>query len=128
MPKYNQITDIVDILNEYSDDVQEGITNAAISIGKKGAEELKTTSPKRPKSGKYARGWKIKTEKGKGYVSCIVHNTQYQLTHLLENGHRIMRNGQQVGVAHAKEHIRPVEHKCINQYMQDVEKIIKNGG
>lgn len=129
MPKYKSIIDVNDILNEYSDDVQEAIAEAAIKVAKQGVNELKATSPKRPKSGKYARGWRVKTERGKGYISNTIHNTQYQLTHLLEKGHRIVdRHGQLKGHVDARVHIAPVEQKCINQYTKDVEKIIKNGG
>ena len=128
MPKYNQITDIGTILSEYTYEVQDAISEAAQTLANQAAAELKETSPKRPKSGKYARGWRVKTEKGTGYIKCTIHNTQYQLTHLLEKGHRIMRNGQQVGVADAKVHIEPVEQKCITQFTKDVERIIKNGG
>jgi len=125
----NSILDVKDLLNEYSLDIQEGIDKEAQEIAKQAVIELKATSPKRPKSGKYARGWRVNTKKGRGFINCTVHNaTNWQLTHLLENGHRIMRNGEKVGVADAKVHIRPVEQKVINQYQQDVEKLIKNGG
>lgn len=125
----DSILDVKDLLNEYSLDVQEGIDKEAQEISKQAVSELKATSPKRPKSGKYAKGWRVNTKKGRGFINCTVHNaTNWQLTHLLENGHRIMRNGEKVGVADAKVHIRPVEQKVINQYQHDVEKIIKNGG
>lgn len=129
MPKYNSVLDIKDILNEYSYDIQEEITKAAINIGNNGVNELKNTSPKRPKSGKYAKGWRLKTEKGFGYTNCTIYNKQYQLTHLLEKGHRIVdRKGQLKGHADAKVHIAPVEQKCIKKYENDVANIIKNGG
>lgn len=125
----NSILDVKDLLNEYSDSIQEGIDKEAQDIAKEAVNELKATSPKRPKSGKYARGWRVNTKKGRGFINCTVHNaTNWQLTHLLENGHRIMRNGEKVGVADAKVHIRPVEQKVISQYQHDVERIIKNGG
>lgn len=120
---------IKDILNEYSEDIQEEITHSAERIAKDGVAELKVTSPKRKNSGKYAKSWIVKTEKGRGFVSCTIHNKQYQLTHLLEKGHRILnRHGEYKGDVDAKVHISPVEQKCIKQYEKDVEKIIKNGG
>ena len=38
------VLQITDILDEYSNDIQEGITNAAIEIADQGKNELKRTS------------------------------------------------------------------------------------
>lgn len=117
------ILDINDILNEYSSDIQEAITTTAQEVAKEGVSELKNTSPKR--TGKYRKGWRQKTDKGRGYVECIIYNaTDYQLTHLLEKAH-LKRNG---GLTTPKVHIAPVEQKCISTYEKKVESIIKNGG
>ena len=126
MPKNNNITDIVDILNEYTEDVQNGISNAAISLANQAADELKATSGTyKIRTGKYNKGWRVNEKKGRGFINCTVHNaTNWQLTHLLENGH-ITRNG---GRTKAFVHIKPVEEKYVNKYTQNVEKIIKNGG
>lgn len=125
MPKYNNFTDIVDILDEYSYDVQNAISNAAVNIANEGANELKATnSTYKVRTGKYNKGWRVKEEKGFGYVNCKIHNaTNWQLTHLLENGHTT-RNG---GRTKAFVHIAPVEQKCITKYQKEVEKIIKEG-
>lgn len=117
------ILEINDILNEYSNDIQEGITADAQKVAKEAKAELRNTSPKL--TGEYRKGWRVKTEKGRGYVDCIVHNaTDYQLTHLLEKPH-LKRNG---GITTPKVHIAPVEEKAVKQYEKDVENIIKNGG
>lgn len=117
------ILDINKILNDYSIEIQEAIQEDAIKVSKNGAEKLKATSPKR--TGKYARGWKVKTIKGNGFIECEIHNaTNWQLTHLLEKPH-LKRNG---GYTMPKVHIKPVEESCISQFERDVENIIKNGG
>ena len=119
----SSILDIKEILNDYSDDIQEGITEEAQKIAKEGASRLKNTSPKR--TGNYSKGWRVKTTKGKGFVECIIHNsTNYQLTHLLEKPHAL-RNG---GMSTPKVHIAPVEQNCVKEYEKNVEKIIRNGG
>lgn len=117
------ILEISDILNEYSNDIQEAITEEAQSVAKEAVSELKNTSPKR--TGDYRKGWITKTIKGKGFVTSIVHNaTDYQLTPLLEKPH-LKRNG---GITTPKVHIAPVEEKAVKEYEKDVENIIKNGG
>lgn len=117
------ILEIKDILDEYSKDIQEGITDDAIKVAKEAVVDLKNTSPNR--TGSYRKGWRVKKDKGNGYINCIVHNaTDYQLTHLLEKPH-LKRNG---GLTTPKVHIAPVEEKSIKQYEREVEQIIKNGG
>ena len=117
------ILEINDILNDYSHDVQDAITSDAQIVARQAVKSLKATSPKR--TGDYQKGWRVKTDKGKGYVDCIVHNaTDYQLTHLLEKPH-LKRNG---GLTTPKVHISPVEDVAKKQFEKDVENIIKNGG
>lgn len=119
----NSILDIKDILNDYSDDIQEDIIKCAESVAKNGANKLKQTSPKR--TGAYRKGWRVKTTKSKGEIESVIYNsTNWQLTHLLEKPH-LLRNG---GVSTPKVHIAPVEQQCIKEYESEVEKIIKNGG
>lgn len=119
----NDLTAISNILEEYSLEVQEGITKAAEDISKQGAKELKANSPKR--TGKYSRGWKVEVKKGFGYVNTTIYNsTDWQLTHLLEKPH-LLRNGKK---SKPIVHIQPVEEKCIKNFEKKVEQIIKNGG
>lgn len=122
----DSILDVKDLLNEYSDEIQEGIDKEAQDIAKQAATDLKNArGTYKIRTGKYNKGWKVNTKKGRGIIYCTVHNaTNWQLTHLLENGH-ITRNG---GRTRAFVHIRPIEEKYVNQYQQDVEKLIKNGG
>ena len=116
------ILKINEILNEYSLEIQEMIETESKAIAKEGALKLKSTSPKL--TGDYAKGWRVKTEKGKGWISNIIHNaTDYQLTHLLEKPH-LLRNGR---LSTPKVHISPVEQECTKEYEQKVEQDIKNG-
>lgn len=124
----NSILDIKDILNEYSQDIQIAITEEAQKIAKEGQSKLKSTSPKNKKKtqnkGKYAKGWRVKTEKGNGYVNCTIYNTtDYQLTHLLENGH-LTRNGKKTMPI---KHIEPVHNESCANFERAVEKIIQKG-
>lgn len=132
MAKHNSLIDINSILNEYSNDIQEGITKAAIEVAENGKNELKVTSPKRtPHGGKYAKGWRVDKRSGKGYVHTTIYNaTDWQLTHLLEKGHDwVGRDGKRKkNAAKPIKHIEPVEKKCIEAYKKNVEQVIKNGG
>lgn len=118
--------DIVDMLNEYSQDIQDDIAKAAEEVAKDGANKLKQTSPKR--TGKYAKGWKVQTKKGNGYIKSIVYNTNPGLTQMLEKPHVIRNQWGQWGTSKPIVHIKPVEEECIKQYQREVENIIKNGG
>lgn len=99
------------ILKEYVDEVDKVVLDVEEKVAKEAVKKLKATSPKNPKGrGRhYASDWKIDQRSKKRYAHLIVHNKQYQLTHLLENGHNIVRNGKVVGHASAQKHIKPVE-------------------
>lgn len=128
MAKYNSLIDINKILNEYSSDIQEGITNAAIEVAEEGKKELKATSPR--KTGSYSKGWRVDKRSGKGFVHTTIYNaTNWQLTHLLEKEH-VIRNqygtwGTYNPTKSGTKHIQPVEEKCIKTFERDVEQIIK---
>lgn len=129
----NSILDIKDILEEYSHDIQDGIQSSIEDNAKLAVKELKATSPVNGKAsehkGRYAKSWTVNTKRGRGYINCTVWNPKdYRLTHLLENGHKLKRNGKVTGIAGAKVHIAPVEEKYCKKSVSDVEKIIKNGG
>lgn len=120
------IIDIKEILNDYSLDIQEGISDAVIKVAKDGANKLKTTTNTyHVRTGEYNKGWKVTTKKGRWETTSVIHNKIYMLTHLLENGH-VTRNGR--SKTRAFKHIAPVESTCIKDYEREVEQVIKNGG
>lgn len=124
----DSILDINDILAGYGDDIQTLIQDEAEKIAKDGVKILKETSPKNKRNtasrGRYARGWRVKKESRRGEVHCIIHNaTDYQLTHLLEKPH-LKRNG---GYTKPIVHIKPVEERCVAEYIKNVEKGIRKG-
>lgn len=119
----NSILDIKEILNEYSQDIQDGIEEAAVKVSDLGVRKLIASSPKN--TGKYAKGWKVSKTKGNGFIECTIHNAKrWQLTHLLEKPHAL-RNGRR---STPKEHIYPVEQFVIKDYENAVERVIQNGG
>lgn len=116
------------ILDEVSDRVNGVLKTASLETADECVEQLRANSPR--KTGDYARGWTVSTQKG-GYV---VHNaTDYQLTHLLENGHVIVneygiqerRNGGG-DTTTPNKHIRPVERWGNKEFQRKVEEGLKD--
>ena len=113
---------MADILDDYSRDVKKATNDAIGNTSKQSVQKLKNTSPKR--SGKYARGWTTKKERSRdGIVTVTVHNkTDYQLTHLLENGHVIKNAKGEYGRFNGIKHIAPVEEWAASELPLEIEK------
>ena len=108
------------ILDEYLDDVEDGVDEIAEELGDEGVEMLKANSPQdRPR---YYKGWKKKVEVTvSGSKEFTIHNaTDPSLTHLLEKGHPIVRAGKVVGRSPAIPHILPVEQELIRKFIERV--------
>lgn len=94
-----------DLLDEVNKDVQDSAKRNIQTISRECVQKLRNTSP--TKSGSYAKGWSVKRE---GDMDAVVHNkTDYQLTHLLENGHVIKNKKGTYGRTRGIKHIAPVE-------------------
>lgn len=120
------ITDQMEkILNGYSVEVKRATNNSIDVVAKQAVSKLKNSSPR--KSGSYARGWGIKRERGSGGINTVtVHNkTNYQLTHLLENGHVIRNKKGTYGRAPAHPHIKPVEEFAKSELPAEIERELK---
>lgn len=78
-------------------DLSEGMMDVIDKMSDDVVTELKKTSPVGER-GKYSKGWtKKKADDFKGYN---IHNKQYQLTHLLNNGHATVNGGWVNGDGH----------------------------
>lgn len=110
-----------EILDEYNEHVQDVTNTAIVDTSKESVQRLKNTSPK--KTGSYAKGWAVKKETKRGITSAIVHNkTDYQLTHLLENGHIIRNKKGEYGRTNGIKHIAPVEQWAQNELPAEIER------
>lgn len=108
------------ILQEYSEEIEIGMIQASEKVAKKTVEKLKSTSPKGKgkRKGSYAKGWRVSNIDGKK----IIHNkTDYQLTHLLENGHAKIGGGRVAAIVH----IKPAEEQAIKDFIEETEKVIR---
>ena len=110
------------ILDDYSEEVKKATNNAIDTTSKESVQKLKNTSPK--KSGKYARGWRVKKDRTRSGIETVtVHNkTDYQLTHLLENGHVIRNKKGEYGRTNGIKHIAPVEEWASSELPLEIEK------
>lgn len=113
---------LADILNEYGREVKAVADKEIAAVAKESVAKLKSTSPR--KSGAYARGWRVKKDRD---GSAIVHNTHYQVTHLLENGHIIKNKKGTYGRTNGIKHIEPVEQWANGELVQRIETDIERG-
>lgn len=110
------------ILEDYDEQVQRVANSAITQVARETVKRLKSSSPR--KSGSYARGWAIKNLNVHGsIVDIVVHNrTDYQLTHLLENGHLVVNKKGTYGRAPAHPHIGPAEEWANNELPAEIER------
>lgn len=78
---------IASYMRECIDENVEALEENARAAGDAAVRMLRQESAQR--TGKYRKGWKCDVESGPEGVEVTVHNRVYQLTHLLEKGHRI---------------------------------------
>ena len=110
------------ILDAYEDRVENVYEVSVSRVSRETVQRLRNTSPK--KNGSYARGWSLKKVKSRANVTdVIVHNrTDYQLTHLLENGHVIRNKKGEYGRTRPIKHIAPVAEWAENELPNDIER------
>ena len=102
---------MAELLDEVDKEVQESARKNIDGVAKESVQKLRNTSP--VKTGSYAKGWSTKKQ---GDMDVVVYNrTDYQLTHLLENGHVIRNKKGTYGRAPAHKHIKPVEEWAIDE-------------
>lgn len=111
------------IINEYNEHVQDVADNAVKDISKEAVQRLRNSSPK--KTGDYAQGWAVKHVRGR-QLSVVVYNRKAPgLTHLLENGHRIVNAKGEWGRVNGIKHIKPVEEWAYNELQVQIERELK---
>ena len=116
---------LAEILNDYKNALDDMADKTIQQTAKEAVQKLKSTSPRRPGGGSYARGWRVKRVKKNGV---IIHNaTNYQLTHLLENGHVIRNARGTYGRVNGIKHIEPVEQWGNEELVDRIETEIAKG-
>ena len=121
-------------LNAYvNDDVIADVKDLAKKEGKKANKELrkKNAGTFKDRTGRYRKGWRFKvvSENSHSIEVAVYNKTDYQLTHLLENGH-VIKNGTQriFGKSKAFPHIAEVNKAIQDEFEKKTKTIIQNGG
>lgn len=109
----------------YNQDIADGIKTDVKNVAKECVKNIKKLA--RKKTGVYRRSWTTKTEfESKSDIRIIVHaGKEYPLTHLLENGHQIIRGNTKVGEAPPYPHIEPAEKDAEKKLLQKVKIRVK---
>ena len=108
-------------LREYIEHIDDLVFETTNKLTKQAKSAVSKESPKR--SGDYSKGWTIKTIKNaKTYTQKIWNSKKYRITHLLEFGHKVKRNGQVVGSAKAFPHIRKIENEYVEKFINEIER------
>ena len=117
----NLATEIAEALTEYDKKVADDVKKIVEDVAKDSVNELKRTSPKL--TGSYRKGWRKKHsyEDTRTKRNTVYNKTDYQITHLLENGHA-SRNGGRVS---PKVHIQPVEENAKKELQERIEKAVQ---
>ena len=120
---------VQDQLAAFGVQIDDSIQEIFDEVGQEAVKKLRSTSPvneKSPKKGRYAKGWRYERgKKVKGVTMSYVRNkTDPQLTHLLEFGHPIVKNGKVVGNAEAKPHIAEVAKWVAEEANKRIQKSI----
>ena len=117
---------LMDILNNYEEELGVEVHETFKAVGKETAVELKDKSQQlfHHKSQRhYADGWTSKLSgNGMDTVVTIYNKLKPGLTHLLENGHMILINGINHGRSREFKHIEPAEKQATNKLIERLSK------
>ena len=112
---------IIKELSEYNQEVTDGVKQEVKSVANECKTEIQQNSPKL--TGSYRKGWREKTmyESADDIRISIYNKTDYQLPHLLENGHAKVNGGRVEG----KPHIGPAEQNAEQKLLNRVKVVAK---
>ena len=126
----NELPDAIDsILDDYSSNLRDAINADTATIAEELRKAITADAPvsktphKKRKTGTQKKSWKIAKEKVAGIdLLCIVHSTDYQLVHLLENGH-LTRDGKTRSKAF--HYVSKNEEEMRKKYQTMLERTIR---
>ena len=110
-----------DLLVKYGDEAIDITTSCTKNAARQTVTDLKSSSPV-GKTGRYARGWSHKAQKGgvTKYSETVYNRTDYQLTHLLEKPHATGRGGHYPSKKDHTGIIARIEEEHVNRFIEEV--------
>lgn len=120
-------TAITEGLEQYSEEVTDGVKKAVDIVAKETNEEIKRNIKFKEHTGKYVKAFRIKTSYEDRYNkrnTWHVANGQHRLTHLLEKGHALKDGGR----TEAFEHIKCGEELAKRRMEELAKEAIENAG
>ena len=127
------VAQLNEVLADFYEVVRDEFEGAEKDVAEECVRQLKAVQWKTKTGKNYSRTWTLKKEKGwGGYISgYTVHNSKnYQLTHLLENGHAVINAKGDTGKrAPGIKHIEPVYLWAQGELEREIrQRIERNGG
>ena len=120
--------DIVSAIRKAVDDRADemyGLVQSKSPVRRKNPDYLRQ---KKYAAGSYKAGWHIKVmrdDTGRYLKGVVQSSDQKALTHLLDLGHDIVRNGKKVGSVAPQPHIQVAQKEVTAKLQQDINKILK---
>lgn len=112
-------------LQLWTADIQQGVCLLVDQKAEKLKKLIQENAPVGQRKGKYKKSWRIKltTNNFSQYEKTVyASGGEYRLTHLLEKPHASRNGGRVV----PKVHIAPAKERIEQEYIRDVENLIKN--
>lgn len=112
------------LLTQYGDEINEVAQEVVKQAGKEGAKISSQKSAGHRRTGSYIKGWTSAVETGKyGTVFVKVYNkTDWQLTHLLNDGFYSVRAGRRI---EGDKHIDDAEVEINDMFVRLLEERLK---
>lgn len=105
-------------LDEYETDLTDTFFKAMSKAGKMAKKDIVENSAE--KTGKYKKGWSIRTKREKYGVDVLIYNkTHPRLTHLLENGHVVKNKYGKYGRKNG-DHVIEKAKDAAEEYLLDI--------
>lgn len=113
---------LAEALQDYNQEVADGLKKEIRTSSKELVTELKETSPVR--TGEYAAGWTSRVEyEARDDIRVEVYNRKKpQLTHVLENGHALVGGGRVEARPHIATAVEHVEKRLGKKIVKVVTK------
>ncbi|MBR1556078.1 MAG: HK97 gp10 family phage protein [Oscillospiraceae bacterium] len=116
---------VKDNLQEYNEYVNAEMKKAIRKTANSIKKEISVTAPKDTEH--YAKTWRIAYSEDSIYsFRSTVHAKDYQIAHLLENGHALRRGGRTIGDGSVspKPHIEPAREHGEQLLTELIEKVL----